>query len=106
MGIQTMSSADATIQTLSSATANTFATVKKTATDAKEKAAIVLLDLRPSANKIQEQAFALVRDPQFQTCTIATAGGAITFGAAGGAFGLASGVVAGSAVGVVPALFT
>jgi hypothetical protein len=48
----------------------------------------------------------LLRSPQFQTCSIATAGGAITLGTVGGAFGLASGVVVGSAAGVVPALFT
>jgi len=72
----------------------------------KEKAAIVLRDLKTKANESKGKALALVRDPQFQMCTIATAGGAITIGAAGGAFGLASGVVVGSAVGVVPALFT
>lgn len=48
----------------------------------------------------------LVKNPQFQTCTITTAGGTVTFGTLGGAFGLASGVVAGSAVGIVPALVT
>merc|ERR1712241_717530 len=39
-------------------------------------------------------------------CTLVTAGGTVTLGAVGGAFGLASGVVVGSAAGVVPALFT
>merc|ERR550525_1746206 len=39
-------------------------------------------------------------------CTVSTAGGTIIFGAVGGTFGLASGVVLGSAAGVVPALLT
>jgi hypothetical protein len=86
--------------------AASLAKVKKIANEAKEKAVGAVCDAKTLANQKRENAVALVRDPQFQTCTIATAGGAVTFGAAGGAFGLASGVVVGSTVGVVPALFT
>jgi len=71
-----------------------------------DKATVLLKDLRKKADETKDKALVIVRDPQFQTCTIATAGGAITVGTAGGAFGLASGVVVGSAAGVVPALFT
>jgi len=48
----------------------------------------------------------LVKDPTFQTHTIMTGGGAVTFGAVGGAFGTMSGIVVGGAAGVVPALLT
>lgn len=46
------------------------------------------------------------KTPQFKTITIVTAGGAVTLSAVGGAFGCATGVVTGSLVGVVPAIFT
>jgi len=72
----------------------------------KDKIVVVLRDLRSKANETKDKAVVLLRSPQFQTCTIATAGGSITLGAVGGAFGLASGVVVGAAAGVVPALFT
>jgi hypothetical protein len=62
--------------------------------------------LGDAADDFKNKAVVLVRDPQFQTCTLATTTGAVTFGTAGGAFGLASGVVAGSVAGVVPALLT
>jgi len=48
----------------------------------------------------------LCKNPQFQTITLTTASGTVTLGAVGGAFGTAAGLVVGSAVGVVPALFT
>jgi hypothetical protein len=83
-----------------------LATVKKTANNSKEKAIILFGDFKTSANENQLKAVALVRDPQFQTCTIATVGGAITFGSVGGTFGLASGIAVGSTAGMVPALFT
>jgi len=67
---------------------------------------VVLRDLKSKANETKDKAVVLLRNPQFQTCTLATGGGAIILGAVGGAFGLASGVVVGSAAGVVPALFT
>jgi hypothetical protein len=54
----------------------------------------------------KEQAVVLLRNPDFQKCSVATAGGTIAFGTVGGAFGLASGVVIGGVAGVVPALFT
>jgi len=72
----------------------------------KDKIVVVLRDLRSKANETKDKAVVLLRNPQFQTCTNATAGGSITLGAVGGAFGLTSGVVVGSAAGVVPALFT
>jgi hypothetical protein len=49
---------------------------------------------------------ALTKTPQFKTITIVSAGGAVTLSAVGGAFGCATGVVTGSLVGVVPAIFT
>lgn len=52
------------------------------------------------------QSLVLLKNPQFQTITLTTAGGTVTFGAVGGAFGTAAGVVTGSAIGVVPALVT
>jgi hypothetical protein len=91
-----MSSVDTTI----------LATVKSAANATKEKASILFGDLKTSANETQLKTVALVRDPEFQTCTIATMGGAITFGSVGGTFGLASGIVVGSTVGMVPALCT
>jgi len=56
--------------------------------------------------QLRTQALIRVKDPQFQTLTLSTASGAVTFSCAGGAFGLASGIVVGSAGGVVPALLT
>lgn len=48
----------------------------------------------------------MTKTPQFKTITIVSAGGAVTLSAVGGAFGCATGIVTGSLVGVVPALFT
>merc|ERR1719362_488274 len=61
---------------------------------------------RAKAEALVSKTVTLVRDPSFQTCTLSTAGGAVTFGAVGGAFVLASGVVCGGAAGLVPAIFT
>jgi hypothetical protein len=55
---------------------------------------------------LKESTVTLVKHPHFQTVTISTGAGAITFGAVGGAFGCAGGVVVGGAVGTLPALFT
>jgi hypothetical protein len=55
---------------------------------------------------LQKSTVSLVKSPHFQTVTISTAAGAISFGAVGGAFGCAGGVVVGGAVGTLPALFT
>lgn len=55
---------------------------------------------------LRKSTVTLVKNPHFQTVTVTTAAGAITFGTVGGAFGCAGGVVVGGAVGVVPALLT
>ncbi|CAJ1413867.1 unnamed protein product [Effrenium voratum] len=47
-----------------------------------------------------------VQEPEFQKLTISTGTGVIVLGACGGAFGIATGVVLGSAAGVAPALAT
>eukprot|EP00747_Dinoflagellata_sp_TGD_P161880 gnl/TRDRNA2_/TRDRNA2_178869_c0_seq1.p1 gnl/TRDRNA2_/TRDRNA2_178869_c0~~gnl/TRDRNA2_/TRDRNA2_178869_c0_seq1.p1 ORF type:complete len:363 (+),score=95.94 gnl/TRDRNA2_/TRDRNA2_178869_c0_seq1:73-1161(+) len=56
--------------------------------------------------KMKTATVTMVKDPHFKTVTISAAGGTVTFGATGGAFGLCSGVVVGGAAGVLPALFT
>lgn len=56
--------------------------------------------------QLKTQAVTRVKDPQFQTLTLSTAGGAVTLSCVGGAFGLASGIVVGSAGGIIPALLT
>lgn len=48
----------------------------------------------------------LLKNPRFQTVTIASGSGAVVLGAVGGAFGTACGVVVGTTAGAVPALFT
>jgi len=82
------------------------AMMKTTVGEIQEKAVVVFRNIKTKAEETKDKTMVLCRDPQFQTCTVATAGGAITFGTVGGTFGLASGVVLGSAAGVVPALFT
>lgn len=67
--------------------------------EAIEKVQVAVVDIR-------NQVVSIVRSPQFQTGTLVIAGSTVTVGAAGGAFGMAVGTVAGSAVGVLPALFT
>jgi hypothetical protein len=73
---------------------------------AKDRAVIVLSDIKAKSMQTKDHAEVILRNPDFQKCSVATAGGTIAFGAVGGAFGLASGVVIGGAAGVVPALFT
>merc|ERR1712080_734990 len=63
-------------------------------------------DAKNSLMQLKTLVVTRVKDPQFQTLTIHTASGAVTLGCAGGAFGLASGIVTGAAAGIVPALFT
>eukprot|EP00929_Paragymnodinium_shiwhaense_P057704 TRINITY_DN28893_c0_g2_i1.p1 TRINITY_DN28893_c0_g2~~TRINITY_DN28893_c0_g2_i1.p1 ORF type:complete len:395 (+),score=62.53 TRINITY_DN28893_c0_g2_i1:154-1185(+) len=63
-------------------------------------------DLKLYARELGEHGVTLVRDPHFQTVTVAIGTGAVTFAAVGGAFGCATGIVTGSAAGVLPALFT
>eukprot|EP00929_Paragymnodinium_shiwhaense_P001694 TRINITY_DN101929_c0_g1_i1.p1 TRINITY_DN101929_c0_g1~~TRINITY_DN101929_c0_g1_i1.p1 ORF type:complete len:327 (+),score=70.61 TRINITY_DN101929_c0_g1_i1:91-1071(+) len=58
------------------------------------------------AVELMDRAGTIVRNPEFKTHTISAAGGAVTLGTIGGCFGLASGVVVGSAAGVLPALLT
>lgn len=48
----------------------------------------------------------LLKNPRFQTVTVASGSGAVVLGAVGGAFGTACGVVVGTTAGAVPALFT
>lgn len=84
--------------------------LKEKATETKEKAkakaVVALRDMKTQATETKDKTIVFVRDPHFQMCTITTASGAITLGSIGGAFGLASGVAVGSAAGVVPALLT
>jgi hypothetical protein len=82
------------------------AKANETKDKAQDKAVIVLRDVKTRSLQTKERTVVILRDPGFQKCSVATAGGAITFGTVGGAFGLASGVVVGGAAGVVPALFT
>jgi len=72
-------------------------------TSAKTMATVTIPE---NALALRKSTVTLVKDPHFQTVTISTAAGAVTFGAVGGAFGCAGGVVVGGAVGTVPALFT
>jgi len=55
---------------------------------------------------LKTRVVSLTKTPQFKTITIVSAGGAVTLSAVGGAFGCAAGVVTGSLVGIVPAIFT
>jgi hypothetical protein len=55
---------------------------------------------------LKDKTTTLVKQPEFQKVVISTAGGTVAFGAVGGAFGTASGVILGSAVGLPPALLT
>jgi hypothetical protein len=55
---------------------------------------------------LKDRTTALVKQPEFQKTVVSTAGGTIVFGAVGGAFGTASGIVLGSAAGLPPALLT
>uniref|UniRef100_A0A7S4QA81 Uncharacterized protein n=1 Tax=Alexandrium monilatum TaxID=311494 RepID=A0A7S4QA81_9DINO len=74
----------------------------------KAKAAVIEVTgkAKATAVELKDKAVRILSDPQFQTCTIATAGGTVTIGAVGGAFGLAVGTASGSAAGLVPAIFT
>jgi len=72
-------------------------------TSAKTMATVTIPE---NALALRKSTVTLVKDPHFQTVTISTAAGAVTFGAVGGAFGCAGGVVVGGAVGTVPALIT
>jgi len=56
--------------------------------------------------QLRSESIKIIKDPSFQTCTMSTAGGAVTLGTVGGAFGLATGVVVGAGAGIVPALLT
>jgi len=67
---------------------------------------VVLADLQTKATEKKGEIVTLVRNPEFQHRSLATAGGTIVVGSVGGAFGCASGILVGSAAGVVPALLT
>jgi len=90
---------------MAAANANTGVKAKsqQALTSAKTLATITVPE---KALALQKSTVTMVKHPHFQTVTVSTAAGAITFGAVGGAFGCAGGVVVGGAVGVVPALFT
>jgi hypothetical protein len=87
------------------------------ATHAKEKtqdaavmvyigAAAVKRDAKRKYLHTKDTTVSILRNPEFQQLTVMTVGGAVTFANIGGAFGCVSGIVAGSAAGVMPALFT
>ncbi|CAJ1383826.1 unnamed protein product [Effrenium voratum] len=61
---------------------------------------------RKKAQDIKTRTVTIVKEPEFQKLTISTGTGVIVLGACGGAFGIATGVVLGSAAGVAPALAT
>lgn len=71
-----------------------------------KKGGLVKEKIQTAAMKLETQTASLVKNPQFQTCTMMTGCGAITIGAAGGAFGIVSGVVLGGAAGVLPSIVT
>merc|ERR1712151_673979 len=81
-------------------------TPKQDATQVRHRIVAQLEKANMQLRQIKDQAMIRVKDPQFQTITLSTAGGAVTLSCVGGAFGMASSVVAGSAGGVIPALFT
>jgi len=58
------------------------------------------------ASGVKQRMATLIKDPHFKTVTISTGSGAIILGGVGGAFGTASGVVVGTTLGALPALFT
>jgi hypothetical protein len=82
------------------------ATVQKSLDKAKTKAKANVEQAMRMLKYGQGRTLVLVKDPQFRTVTISTASGAVVLGTVGGAFGTASGVVFGTAVGAIPALFT
>jgi len=71
-----------------------------------KKVESAIAEVKQTYTTLRAQTLTIVKNPQFQTITICTAGGTVTLGAVGGAFGLATGVATGTAVGLVPALFT
>lgn len=73
---------------------------------APEKALALRKSTTEKALALRTSTVTLVKNPHFQTVTVSTTAGAITFGTVGGAFGCAGGVVVGGAVGTLPALFT
>jgi len=58
------------------------------------------------AKTTQDRIVEIVRHPHFQVVTVSTAGGAVTFGSVGGAFGCMGGVMIGTVTGMLPALLT
>eukprot|EP00933_Yihiella_yeosuensis_P082738 TRINITY_DN96729_c0_g1_i1.p1 TRINITY_DN96729_c0_g1~~TRINITY_DN96729_c0_g1_i1.p1 ORF type:complete len:400 (+),score=108.43 TRINITY_DN96729_c0_g1_i1:66-1202(+) len=73
---------------------------------AKEALKERLRQMKERSVELKKQGVMLVKDPEFQTVTLSTAGGALALGVAGGAFGAATGVFLGGSAGVVPSLLT
>jgi len=59
-----------------------------------------------TGSKVLKGSIALIKNPQFQTISLSTAGGAVVISTVGGAFGCMTGVVIGAGTGVLPALIT
>jgi len=81
-------------------------TIQQSLEKVKAKAKANLDMAKRMAKYSQGRALVMVKDPQFRTVTISTATGAVILAPVGGAFGVASGIVLGTAAGAVPALFT
>jgi len=62
--------------------------------------------VKVKATHFAVNARAVAGDKAFQTTAASAAGGAVTLGTTGGLAGLATGTMAGAAIGLVPALFT
>jgi hypothetical protein len=82
------------------------AKASQTKEKATDKAIMIYKDVKAKSVHTKDKTVAILRNPEYQHCTVLIAGGAVAFGSVGGAFGCASGVVLGSAAGLVPALFT
>lgn len=83
-----------------------MAKVEREAALMKESATKDARQIQLAAKHVKNRTLALVKNPDFQTCTFFTGCGVITVGAVGGAFGTASGIIIGGAAGVVPSLLT
>lgn len=74
--------------------------------DARVLALTQLEKVKGAVKAVQDKTLIIIRDPSFKTMTVKTGTGVVVLGTAGGAFGSVSGVVIGSAAGLIPALFT
>ena len=82
------------------ATKDSKETMQQSLEKVKAKAQANLDMAKRMAKYSQGQALVMVKDPQFRTVTISTATGAVILAPVGGAFGVASGIVLGTAHGV------